>query len=121
MSAWLVNTAGLLLIALVVIWFWLWPNRATQAQKGLTIKVADGSYDPNMIEATAGQPLELRFIREDPSPCAERVIFHGLGINAELPVGKAYTVRLTPQQPGTYRFTCDMQMYQGRLRVKPSN
>ncbi|HCR79142.1 MAG TPA: plastocyanin, partial [Alcanivorax sp.] len=53
----------------------------------------------------------------DASPCAEQVVFHGLDVSEYLPVGETTTVTLTPEQPGTYRFTCQMNMYQGKLIV----
>jgi len=115
----LVNTIGLALMALVVWWFWLWrPRRLARAADGaIDIKVANGVYDPDYIETQRGKTLELRFFREDPSPCAQQVEFHGLDVSETLPVGKTKTVRVTPMQSGLFRFTCQMQMYQGRLRV----
>ena len=119
MIDWIVNGAGLGLMALIVWWFWLWqPRRARRATGDpVEIIVDDGVYDPAWIETPAGQPLTLRFLRKDPSPCAEQVIFQDLGVSEELPVGEYRDVTLTPREPGTYRFTCQMQMYQGQLRV----
>jgi len=117
--SWIVNGIGLLLMAAIVWWFWLYrPRSAHQAQGGaIDILVDDGVYDPSYIEVHPGEPLTLRFLRKDPSPCAEQVIFHGLDVSAELPVDHVKTIRLTPQKPGTYRFTCQMQMYQGQIKV----
>ena len=119
MSALLVNMIGVALMALVIWWFWLWrPRQMAHAEGGaIDIKVANGVYEPDYIEAKRGEKLILRFHREDPSPCAEQVEFHGLDINATLPVGKTKTIELTPRQTGLFRFTCQMQMYQGKLRV----
>lgn len=119
MSTLIVNGAGLALMAFVVWWFWLWqPKKAVQASGGvIDITVDNGVYDPAWIEAKAGEPLTLRFHRKDPAPCAEQVVFHGLDISEELPVGEAKTLRFTPDKPGTYPFTCQMQMYRGELRV----
>lgn len=119
MSTLLVNITGLLLIAFIVWWFWLWqPKKAASARGGVVeISVDDGVYDPAFIQTRAGEPLTLRFLRKDPSPCAQQVIFEGLDIAAELPVGEKKDIRIQPQQPGNYRFTCQMQMYQGRLQV----
>jgi len=114
-----VNAGGIALMALVIGWFWLWqPRRHTRSGNGpVDIDVADGVYDPDYIEMKRGDTLTLRFHRTDPRPCAEQVIFHGLDVSASLPVGRVKTVRITPQQSGLFRFTCQMQMYQGRLRV----
>jgi len=119
MNTLLVNAGGIALMALVVWWFWLWrPRQLAHAQEGaIDITVAGGVYDPDYIEVKRGDKLVLRFHREDPSPCAAQVEFHGLGINEALPVGKTKTIELTPEQAGLFRFTCQMQMYQGKLRV----
>lgn len=115
---WAVNLGGLVLIALIVWWFWLSrPTQSRQAGAGQVIEVvvADGVYDPPRIEVPAGAPVTLRFLRKDPSPCAEKVIFEGLGVGADLPVGKWVEVTVRPERPGEYAFTCQMQMYRGVL------
>jgi plastocyanin domain-containing protein len=119
MTLWLVNAGGVVLMGLIVWWFWLWQPRQTARAAGgtLDITVANGVYEPDFIEMKRGETLTLRFHRNDPSPCAEQVIFHGLDVSEQLPVGGVKTVRITPQQSGIYRFTCQMQMYQGKLKV----
>ncbi|EKF75490.1 hypothetical protein A11A3_03999 [Alcanivorax hongdengensis A-11-3] len=116
---WIINLAGLLLMALIVWWFWLARREPGQRSEDgeFHIRVADGVYDPATLHARVGQPLTLWFHRQDPSPCAEQVIFQGLDVSAFLAVGEPTAVRLTPGQAGRYRFTCQMQMYQGTLIV----
>ncbi|MGB1466067.1 MAG: cupredoxin domain-containing protein [Alcanivorax nanhaiticus] len=118
----LINLAGLLLIALIISWFWL--SQAGSRQRKLdaavseaSVIVKNGVYDPPILHARAGQTLTLNFDRQDPSPCAEQVIFHGLGVSEFLYSGKVTTVTLRNPPKGEYRFTCQMQMYQGRLIV----
>lgn len=114
----LVNSVGLASMASIIWWFWLWrPRKAGPVAGAIDIEVADGVYEPDFIEMKRGDTLTLRFHRRDPSPCAEQVIFHGLDVSASLPLGKTKTIRITPQKSGLFRFTCQMQMYQGRLRV----
>ena len=115
----LVNLAGLILMALVVWWFWL-SHRKTAAQaatREATIVVEDGVYSPAAIRAEAGQSLTLHFDRRDPSPCAEQVIFQGLDTSEFLDTEKITTLTLNNLPAGRYRFTCQMQMYQGTLIV----
>jgi len=66
----------------------------------------------------AGKPVTLRFLRQDANPCAEKALFDGLGISADLPIGKPRDVVVTPPQPGEYEFTCQMRMYRGVLVAK---
>ncbi|MAX56174.1 MAG: plastocyanin [Alcanivoracaceae bacterium] len=118
----LINLAGLLLIALIIGWFWLSQpggrkTRSQQIVSEATVIVDNGVYDPAVIHARAGQPLTLHFQRKDPSPCAEQVVFHGLDVSAFLDTGKTTTITLDNPAAGEYRFTCQMQMYQGRLVV----
>ena len=115
----LVNLAGLMLMALVVWWFWLSQRKtaAPSATHETTIIVEDGVYTPASIRANAGESLTLHFDRRDPSPCAEQVIFQGLDTSEFLETGKTTTLTLNHLPARTFRFTCQMQMYQGTLIV----
>ena len=119
MSALIVNSLGLVMIAFIVGWFWLIKPRAVIALNNLVeILVQDGVYQPSRIEVPAGKPVTLRFLRKDPGHCAEKVIFRGLGISADLPLHRPYDMTIEPKSAGEYEFTCEMQMYRGRLIVK---
>ena len=117
MDIWLTDLAGLILIGLIVWWFWLYRPKAQHAvgSQPIEVVVADGVYTPARIEVPAGKPVTLRFLRQDPSPCAEKALFDDLGVSADLPVGKPLDVTVTPPQPGEYEFTCQMRMYRGKL------
>ena len=114
---WITNIAGLALIGLIVWWFWLYRPEAARASGSLPIAilVSDGVYTPARIEVPEGKPVTLRFLRKDPSPCAEKALFDSLGVSVDLPVGKPLGVTVTPPQPGEYEFTCQMRMYRGML------
>lgn len=119
-EALLVNAAGLFLIGLIVRWFWLSRPRARRVSGTgpIEIIVDNGVYTPARIEVPAGRPAVLRFVRKDASPCAEKVLFDDLDINADLPLGKPKDVTVTPPRPGEYEFTCQMRMYRGTLVVR---
>ncbi len=74
-----------------------------------------GVYMPARTGVPAGKPVTLRFIRKDPSPCAEKALFDSLGVSANLLIGKPMDVIVTPPQPGEYEFACQMRMYRGAL------
>lgn len=115
-----INLGGLALIGLIVWWFWLSRPRARHVSGAgpIEIIVDNGVYTPARIEVPAGQPVMLRFVRKDASPCAEKVLFDDLDINADLPLGKPKDVTVTPPRPGEYEFTCQMRMYRGTLVVR---
>jgi plastocyanin domain-containing protein len=112
-----INLAGLALIGFIVWWFWLYqPAAGIKADEGpVEIRVKDGVYQPARIEVPVGQEIQLKFIREDASPCAATVIFHGLDISEDLPLNQPKVLTLRITKPGEYKFTCQMQMYQGVL------
>jgi plastocyanin domain-containing protein len=115
-----VDTIGVLLITAIIFWFWFWKSRTVahvDVANRIDIVVANGVYKPDAIEIRRGDAVTLNFHREDASPCAEQVIFHGLNISETLPLGKPKEIQLIVSQSGTYRFTCQMQMYQGTLIV----
>jgi plastocyanin domain-containing protein len=114
-----VNLAGLLAIGFIVWWFWLYRPPA-QAVAGGTVEVhvKDGAYDPAFITAELGRPLKLRFVREDATPCAEYVLFEDFGVQQRLPLGEPVEFTITPDKPGRFDFTCQMQMYRGVLTVR---
>jgi len=116
----LVNLTGIVLIAFIVWWFWVFKSRSEASVEGdkIDIIVDSGVYEPSLIHAPLGKPLTLRFIRKDRSPCAEKVIFSGLEISAELPVDKPYELSIIPDKAGEFEFTCQMAMYRGKLVVE---
>jgi plastocyanin domain-containing protein len=120
MSAWLVNLAGVALIALIVWWFWLSKPKLQKAagSEPIEIIVDDGVYTPARIEVPLGKPVTLRFVRKDASPCAEKVLFDDFNISSDLPVGRPYDISFTPDKPGEHEFTCQMRMYRGSLVVR---
>lgn len=120
MTTLLVNVSGLLLMAAIVWWFWLYrPSLTAQPDAGtVQITVENGIYSPDRISVPVNQPTTLRFLRKDSSACAATVIFDELDISTELPLDEAKEIVITPTTPGHYSFSCSMQMYRGSLEVK---
>jgi len=117
----IVTLAGVITIALIVWWFWLSGPHSTRVEgkRPIEILVKDGVYQPAAIEVPSGQALTLSFLREDATPCAEKVIFSDLGISADLPLGKPQTLYVSALASGVHEFSCQMGMYRGRLIAKP--
>lgn len=75
-------------------------------------------FDPEVIEAKAGQPLKLAFFRPNAANCAREVVFPALGIRKELPPGETVVVDITPPKSGPLDFECGMKMLKGQLIVR---
>jgi len=119
MTDFITNVFTLCLVVFIVWWFWLSKPKPTRAQAGVVeILVDNGVYTPARIEVPAGQPVTLRFLRKDASPCAEKVVFDDFSVSRDLPLNTPTEITLTPEEPGEYAFTCQMQMYRGALVVK---
>jgi plastocyanin domain-containing protein len=115
----LINIIAVLLLAGIVWWFWLYrPVAVKQAGNEVDILVDNGVYEPANIKLQKGEPVTLKFLRKDASPCAEKVIFDKLNLSVDLPVGEKVEVKIQPEQAGEIEFTCQMQMYRGRLVVE---
>src|SRR5215470_13842539 len=75
-------------------------------------------FDPESIEAKAGQPMKLAFFRPNAANCAREVVFPDLGIRKELPPGETTVVDITPPKSGPLAFECGMKMLKGQLIVR---
>jgi YHS domain-containing protein/plastocyanin len=92
------------------------PARAATAQRA---RVAiDLGYKPDVVTAKAGRPVQITFVRQEKGGCGEVVQFPGLGIKRTLKAGEKTVVSFTPKKAGTIKFTCGMDMYQGRVVVR---
>jgi plastocyanin domain-containing protein len=89
---------------------------ASGAQEvAITVK---GGYTPDVIVVKAGQPVRLRFTRQESSSCSEMVLFPDFNKNAKLPEGEEVSLEFTPDKPGEYGFQCQMGMLRGKVIVE---
>lgn len=115
----IINSLGLLLIALIIWWFWLYkPDNSSTSAADTTIIVEDGIYQPARIRLASNKAASINFLRKDASPCAAMVLFPALNISEELPLGKSKSINLPAMAKGEYAFHCQMQMYRGSLLVE---
>ena len=79
-------TLGGIALSLFIAWFfWLAPKGQTRVKAGaggvqevaITVK---GGYTPDIIVVKAGQPLRMRFTRQESSTCSEMVLFPEGGV-----------------------------------------
>tara|TARA_R110001583_G_scaffold11285_2_gene51354 strand:+ start:29895 stop:30254 length:360 start_codon:yes stop_codon:yes gene_type:complete len=116
-----INLIGIILIAFIIWWFWLYKpkdSKAVKVTKQDTIVVQNGIYQPSIIKIKADQSSTLTFLRKDANPCSRTLLFPDLEISMELPIDKIQTVDLPALKAGEYPFQCSMKMYSGLLIVE---
>ena len=84
----------------------------------LVITVENGTYSPSRIKVPSGEPVEIKFMRRDQSPCSETLLIPELQISDTLPLNKLKTIQLPAMSSGEYAFHCQMQMYRGQITVQ---
>jgi len=92
------------------------PAASTPPTQVATIRVAATGYEPETITLQAGEPTALHFQTEEGAGCLRQVVSPELGLNLILEVGDN-VVNLPALKPGTYRYTCGMNMYSGAISV----
>jgi Cu+-exporting ATPase len=119
-----VALGGIALIA-VLGWYFFAPRKAAHAQLEGGRQVVDitvrGGYSPNLVRVTAGQPVRLRFDRQENSDCTARVVFPDLRKSASLAAFGTTTLDLDIDEPGEYAWACGMNMLHGTLIAEPAD
>jgi P-type Cu+ transporter len=87
------------------------------ASPQLAVITVDGGYHPGRVLARAGTVLRLEFDRREEGACSERVVFPGVGVEADLAAHRRTVVDLPPLAAGRYDFTCGMGMLHGVIEV----
>jgi plastocyanin domain-containing protein len=120
-----VTLGGLGLIGLELWWFLLSKPKSqkVEAHEGIQeVNVTvDGGYEPSRIVVQAGQSVRLNFLRRDPSSCLEEVRLPDFHVAQHLPLNEVAPVEFTPTQPGSYEFTCGMNMFRGVIEVQTAD
>ena len=82
------------------------------------IKVTRQGFDPPLVRAVRGKPIELVVTRTTDETCATEIVIPEAGISAPLPLGKAVKVSFTPLRSGRLKFMCAMGMFGGTIEVQ---
>ena len=118
-----VTLGGFALSVFIAWFFWFAPKGQTRAAAGTggaqeVAIIVKGGYTPDVIVVKSGQPVRLRFTRQESASCSEKVLFPDFNQNALLPEGQEVTLEFTPDKPGEYGFQCQMGMLRGKLIVE---
>ena len=82
------------------------------------VVVRNTGYEPDRIQLEAGTPAKVVFVQEATSRCASQVQIPGFGVPVtDLPEGRETVVEFSPEQAGTFTFTCGMNMMKGTILV----
>jgi len=81
----------------------------------ISVGLAKGYYDPSIIHAKAGLPLEISFGQG--SGCLGSVLIPDFSVNQDLTNGGA-VVKLPAMKAGEYSFSCGMRMVYGKIVVQ---
>lgn len=80
----------------------------------ISVDLTKGYYDPSIIHAKAGVPLEISFGQG--SGCLGSVLIPDFSVDQDLTNGGA-VVKLPAMKAGEYSFSCGMQMVYGKIIV----
>ena len=114
----LFNIIMLLLALFIIYWFWLSQAKSYKAKKQVVRIVAkEGVYSPANLSFDLNNEVKFEFFRDEQSACSEVVIFKELDKQFDLPCGKVLKINLGKLPKGSYHFSCQMNMYQGKIKV----
>jgi len=118
----IVNLSGLIIIALIVWYFWMYRKQGVQVAETAGVQEAvirvKGGYDPDVIVVKRGKPVRLHFNRQESAICSEMVVFDQIDQSAKLPEGETVTIEFTPEKRGEIPFQCQMGMLRGKVIVQ---
>ncbi len=96
-------------------------SAVAKVEAGGRIEVlVDGKgYHPAEIQAPANAAITLAFKRVDEQNCGEELVIASLAMKKDLPVGQVVEVAITTPASGEVGFACGMDMYRGKVVVRP--
>ena len=94
------------------------PDTAPAPKPAQTFKITvkDG-YSPDSITVKKGVPLQISFYRDEKSGCSKQVVFKDFNVTRDLAAFQTTVVEFTPDKVGEFRFTCAMNMLDGKIIV----
>jgi len=84
----------------------------------VSIKVSGGTYEPAAVNVKKGEPVRLRFTRDEKPTCGDVLVIPSLNIKETIPVNDYVSIDITPEKTGDLEFTCGMNMMKGTIVVQ---
>ena len=93
-----VTVVGLALVTGILLFFF-GPRKPVSARAGASGAqevdiLVQGGYSPAVVQARRGQPLRLRFNRQETAACSDVVVFPDFGVRRDLPAFQTTIVEL---------------------------
>ncbi len=78
-----------------------------------------GVYDKQKITVKKGVPVKLHFSAETNSGCGKFLIMQKFGVQLLSRNGEEQVAQFTPNEIGTFEYSCSMRMFVGKMEVVP--
>lgn len=92
-------------------------GEATESHR-VEVTVDASGYEPSEVQAMAGHPLTMVFTRTSDEGCGNEILIADADIERNLPLNEPVEVTFTPSEAGELRFSCGMDMYDGKIVVR---
>jgi RND family efflux transporter MFP subunit len=83
-----------------------------------TVSVNETGFQPSTINLKRAVPARITFVRDVEATCAKSVVIPGFNIKRDLPFREPVVVEFTPAKRGVFKFTCGMEMLEGKIVVR---
>ena len=82
------------------------------------VRITERGFEPDTLVVRRGIRVRITFLRTTDNTCAKEVVFPDFGVKRDLPLNQAVVITLAPNKKGEFRFTCGMNMMNGKLIVQ---
>jgi len=88
--------------------------------QGITLSVQGSTYYPNPIRVKKGIPVRLVADIASMPGCSKSIVMPDFGVRKTVSAS-GNVIEFTPQQSGTFGFSCSMNMYRGTIVVEDAD
>ncbi len=84
----------------------------------IELVMENSQYSPNVILAKKGIPLRINIIAKETAGCASELVIPDFNIKKIVGPGSTGVVEIQPDETGTFKFRCSMDMARGKIVVQ---